>query len=682
MVGGYTASAIKVNSTSNKNSTNKVNAIKLPTASTGNNKTNTPTLPIAVDTTYKNNTITTPIVATKPTLPTVPTTITAPVVSTTSPINLGYQNNMSQYFDSNVVKPIQSISGGGSGGVTDEGVVIGNPNVNNDTFGGNVGTGNSVKVDTSYGSNATYGANTPLKTPVTSIVSTNKGNTQTTPTATDTGKNTATETPQTETIDSYEEFLMKQGETYQANLDKTNAAIDASKQAAIELAQQQQQRTEEAAEAERQRAVIDARSSYEQNKATYGANAEMLASMGLSGSGYSDYINSQAYATQRGETQSANALAQATKQEAKYTADAAILAAEQQASSDKLAADLSYSENMAANNEKLAQYKQQKADEAAAKEEQKAEDQKQYYAALLTSANTGEYTSEQLASLGAQYGLSEEQIADLQAAADKYESDSKQETYNTTYAQALQNISDYGADLDSDYLDNLLEMDLISKTQYDSLKAKYNKAVVESDSASFNTEKIDSAYESGQITETDYETQKQAWNSNIDTSSTFFNSGSMSVSEAKALLNKTINNGWCSEETKAALQETYESCYGKIATNASLNGKANSANDDYGDNFEIKVNGSTYKVEKGYDASDNLSRKLSENYRSEKGELPPTGAVMIYGGRVYMYLENNESNTYTWCCVQARKNSYAGSFKDMCTALGLITYSRGYKDGE
>ena len=59
-----------------------------------------------------------------------------------------------------------------------------------------------------------------------------------------------------------------------------------------------------------------------------------------------------------------------------------------------------------------------KADEAAAKEEKAAEEKKSYYTALLGSAIKGEYNAEQLAALGAQYGLSEEQIAQLQQAND------------------------------------------------------------------------------------------------------------------------------------------------------------------------------------------------------------------------------------------------------------------------
>ena len=314
----------------------------------------------------------------------------------------------------------------------------------------------------------------------------------------------------TGTVDTYEEFLLKQEGFYKEQLDKLNAQIEENKQNAIQQAELQRQETEAQAESERERGVINARSSYAQNLATYGANAEALASMGLSGSGYSDYLTQQAYATQRAETQNANAQAEATKLNAKYTADAATLAAEQQANSDKLNAELSYAENLQNNAEKLAQYQQQKADEAKAEEEQKYQnyltvldaaksgnytseeiaqiaqnygfdeamvesltnaastaqsDQKtdsttEYYAALLTSANSGDYTAEQLAELGKQYGLSEEQITSITDAANTY----KTNTQKSNYSNLMIDVENRATN--KTILDTALKNDNISQEQY------------------------------------------------------------------------------------------------------------------------------------------------------------------------------------------------------------------------
>lgn len=443
------------------------------------------------------------------------------------PQNLLYRDNLVN------LQPVGG-AGAGTGGVTNEGVILGNPNVERMPQ-------IKEKTDTSYSANLLNAAAKQPTTPITygqqlaaaaSPQQTPTGSAPDTSGGTGSTGSTGGSTVGSGEVDTYEEFLLKQEGFYKEQLDKINAQIEQNKQNALQQA-----------ESERERAVIDARSSYEQNKATYGANAEQLAAMGLSGSGYSDYLNQQAYATQRAETQNANAQAEATK-----------VAAEQQANSDKLNAELSYAENMQNNAEKLAQYQQQKAEEAKAEEEQK----KQYYAALLTSANTGEYTSEQIASLGAQYGLDEVQISQLQAAADKYKSDQQ----SLSYTEALQMISDYGADLDVSYLDTLLSTGSISQEQYNQLMAQYSKELVESgDVANADTDKIDDLHQSGQISDADYNKQKEQWNSQIDTSDAFFNSGSMSASEAKKQLDKIINNEWTSDENKKALQKTYDRLY-------------------------------------------------------------------------------------------------------------------------
>lgn len=109
-------------------------------------------------------------------------------------------------------------------------------------------------------------------------------------------------------------------------------------------AESQRVAAEQRADVERERGVVDARSSYEQNKASYGANAEAMGSMGLSGSGYSDYLNSKAYAQQRAETQAANAQADASKREARYTEDKARMQADSDYYQNKYNAEQAYSD--------------------------------------------------------------------------------------------------------------------------------------------------------------------------------------------------------------------------------------------------------------------------------------------------------------------------------------------------
>ena len=536
----------------------------------------------------------------------------------TIPQNLTYQNNLK-----NMTGIIRQ--GGASGGVTDEGVIVGNPNVEKmPTINRTTASGSNPQTAPSTAGQQPAAA-AQQQTPTESTPDTSGGTGATGSTGATGGSTTGSGE-----VDTYEEFLLKQEGFYKEQLDKLNAQIEQNKQNALQQA-----------ESERERAVIDARSSYEQNKATYGANAEQLAAMGLSGSGYSDYLNQQAYATQRAETQNANAQAEATK-----------LAAEQQANSDKLNAELSYAENMQGNAEKLAQYQQQKAEEAKAAEEQK----KQYYAALLTSANTGEYTSEQIASLGAQYGLDEAQISQLQAAADKYKSDQQ----SLSYTEALQMISDYGADLDVSYLETLLNTGSVSQEQYDQLMAQYSKELIESgDLANEDTDKIDDLHQSGQISEEDYNKQKEQWNSQIDTSDAFFNSGSMSASEAKKQLDKILNNEWTSEENKKALQKTYDSLYKVVTNDVRFNNDGgwwifgSTDMDDVGNNFSLIDNsGFKYRIESGDKVTDSAITSIARDVAD--------GSIFGLRGQIYY---KKDGNVYL---VRKRENSYGDHYTKLC----------------
>lgn len=61
--------------------------------------------------------------------------------------------------------------------------------------------------------------------------------------------------------------------------------------------------------ASREKTIVDAGAARAKQVGTYGANAERLASIGLTGSGYSDYLTAQAHSAYRGDVQAANALA-------------------------------------------------------------------------------------------------------------------------------------------------------------------------------------------------------------------------------------------------------------------------------------------------------------------------------------------------------------------------------------
>lgn len=445
------------------------------------------------------------------------------------PQRLSYRDNLVN------LQPVGG-TGAGAGGVTSEGVIVGNPNVEKmPTINRTTASGSKPQTSPmTYGQQLAAVAQQQTLTESTLDTSGGAGTTGST-------DSTGGSTTGSGAVDTYEEFLLKQEGFYKEQLDKLNAQIEENKQNAIQQA-----------ESERERAVIDARSSYAQNLATYGANAEQLAAMGLSGSGYSDYLNQQAYATQRAETQNANAQAEATK-----------LAAEQQANSDKLNAELSYAENMQGNAEKLAQYQQQKAEEAKAEEEQK----KQYYAALLTSANTGNYTAEQLAELGKQYGLSEEQITSITDAANTY----KANTQKSNYSNLMIDVENRA--INKTILDTALKNDNISQEQYNDLLSRYQtntyddySSVINTDFSQADTSVIDNAYNRGEITKTQYNNLKTQYNKGvanaITAASLFYSNGAaLDSSTAKAIVDKLVSTGWLTQDTKNKINNAYDQAY-------------------------------------------------------------------------------------------------------------------------
>lgn len=612
MVGGYT--------------NNNKYAVKLP-STVGSSKTPT------IDTSYKTNlggNLTSPVIGLGSSkLPTkIPTSVTAPSIKMPSITN---------QFNGSVVRVgAGGVGGGSSGGVTKEGVIIGGGAVNS-TFN-NISSGKKTTgTDLSYGANA--GVNTLDKS--NSLLESLKSQTNTQPITQPTTKPAAPQQPTTppeqteEHIDTYEEFIQKTKDTHKENLDKTNQLIDEQKQAALE-----------SAETARQRSIADARSSYEQNKATYGANAEALAGMGLSGSGYSDYINAQAYAQQRGDVQNANAVAAAER-----------TAAESEAGQKKLSAELSYSENIAKADEALIQYKQQESDK-----------KDSYYANLINYANNGTYTAEQLAQLGAQYGLSNEQLTTLQQAAAQYKTDKNNAYYtellsyanNGSYTadQLSQLGTSYGLDaaqiksltdaatkytenkqnanynqLSSnfagsvDYLESAKKNGDISETQYGQLVEMYQKTNYEQYSSDVtsgiaDTSAIDRAFKNGDISETQYNTLKSEWNKNVDTSASFFNynGSSLDYGSAKEAYEAVIKNSWCNEATKKAITDTYYKTYavniGKELLGGKVSDGANTVNINSG--YSSKQWGDFNGIDKTSDWQYTYAQKVVDDAKAGK----------------------------------------------------------------
>lgn len=123
----------------------------------------------------------------------------------------------------------------------------------------------------------------------------------------------------------YVNSITEQYQTGKINAETAkNLLLDAAeenRQTAYAAADRQLEESNAIADQTRERAIVDANSSYQQNLAGYGANAEAMANMGLTGSGYSDWLNAAAYAQNRGDVQAANAQSETAKRDAKYIAD-------------------------------------------------------------------------------------------------------------------------------------------------------------------------------------------------------------------------------------------------------------------------------------------------------------------------------------------------------------------------
>lgn len=188
-----------------------------------------------------------------------------------------------------------------------------------------------------------------------------------------------------------------------------------------------------AAEAARERGIVDASTAYRQMLATYGANAEKLAGMGLTGSGYSDYLSGKAYATSRAEAQNAN-----------KEADAAIRSAES-----------SYSQALgqAKYNKMMAEADAENTYSQALLNAEISRDTGKYEASTAGAASgtsnynrlrieiTGDASDDDIAAYADEYGFTPEQVAELTRIRDNKKSSAAESTRTEGFNSARMNIT-------------------------------------------------------------------------------------------------------------------------------------------------------------------------------------------------------------------------------------------------
>lgn len=403
---------------------------------------------------------------------------------------------------------------------------------------------------------------------------------------------------------TYAQYLEQSKGNAENIYNKSVAAIDKSSADALTKIEE-----------DRQAGIRNANAAYEQSKATYGANAESLRRMGLTGSGYSDYLTASAYAASRGEIANVNAMAQDLSR-------AATSEAEQQ----KLAALTTYEDNLRDINEKSVLYSEQEREKAEAKDAEKT----RAYNELLIGIDSGEFKDkETIRQLALNSGLSYEEAEQL---GQKAQTKIAQEQDNN-YATYLENID--------------------------------NGEIMPSDIAKIEADKT-----SGKLSEIGYENLKEAYLNMIDSGDDFFTDdyGDLSQASAEAKMQKLLSTGWVTEddqiykELQAAYNKKYVDPYtaktgetGNILSKvaSAISGNENGvmakrlANDytvgshlnldNVGRNIAINIDSKTYKLESGgrvesqqtYDALKTAAKDVPEN------------TLFTYGNNLYVKRGNN-----------------------------------------
>lgn len=420
---------------------------------------------------------------------------------------------------------------------TDEGVITGNSNVNNSTFN-NITPSETTSTATTTTETTTSGSNSILSkltsgsfaSGVRDLISRLFGTKNATTTTDTTVKNTsgtagsgttyaenigtgttaadnsetsgenatttATTTPETTTAENNAGATTENTGNAESTTEKTLTYAEYMEMLKQEAAESKAAADKEA-EIAKERAMVDAQSSYAQNQATYGANAETMAQMGLTGGGYSDYLQAQAYAQKRSDVQQANVVESATKAQNRATYQDYVNSV-----NEKLAEKALYEEQLA---DERAYNEKQTQEQREYEEKQSAESKKDsVYATLwegVLNTDTA-YTAEAIRVLGEEYGLSESQITTLQNLLEATLTKSDEDASAAIRDSALEDISINGGDVADGYLDGLKDLGLSDED------AEKVRNAISSSVSSSATAEIDSAIQSGDIDSLEYTLSK------------------------------------------------------------------------------------------------------------------------------------------------------------------------------
>lgn len=306
---------------------------------------------------------------------------------------------------------------------------------------------------------------------------------------------------------SYEDYIAEMKKGYQEQLDAANKQAEQTKA----------------------RAMANAENAYAQNKATYGTNAETLAQMGLTGGGYSDYLQAQAYAQKRADAQAATAQEIASKSNNQATYQQYITAM-----NEKLAEKALYEEQL----EEQRKYNEQKTAEQREYERQQLEEQRKYNEEQTASSkkqnvfdslwsgvqdtNTT-YTEEAIDGIAKEYGLSDDQVASLKTLLKNTKNKASEEKSKAILESALANVDAAATGSLDEYLDGLQKLGLSDED-----RATYEKTIREQ-MGNNTVDTINDSISKGDVTSLDY---------NIATAEDYYTKGYISKEQLQTVYNK------------------------------------------------------------------------------------------------------------------------------------------------
>lgn len=582
----------------------------------------------------------------------------------------------SKQFDGSVVGTANGgFSSQNKGGVSDEGIIADNPKVDNSTFNTNVGSGSSVSVSPTVskkpetqqnipnsGNEITTG-NTGTKVDTNVSVNESTGVVEQKPVTAPTTPTTDAKTEETPVM-TYEEYIAEQ-----------KAIEEEKRKAALKQAQ-----------VYKERAAADAQASYMQNMSAYGVNAENMAKMGLTGGGYSDYLNAQAYAQKRDDMQVASATELAMKQQAETTYADGIAAlnkekfayqqSEKQNKTNAYNSLLGYA--MDANSGLTEESIRSMAQSAglseseiqniigtmnASKSDAESKENKKYSTSTynmlweaVQDPNTT-YTEEGIRALAKKVGMSEEDTNGLismfkstqarkteaekkvqEEQAQEEQDEFRENSASTTSATISYIVANGGGQME--YIESI--KGTLTEDDYNKLVTQNQKSTYEyytvalSSGNNISTSEVDTLYKNGNLSEPQYNDIKALWNNTKGKAENYgfvdSSGNALAYEDAKKLLETVKSGTWHDEVNKKAIESMFMRQYAEqIGEELSKNGGCTSKTVDiFASDFKTKNFGDYTDMGKSGTGQENYAQSIVSDAKAGKIQ-PGQYVIMNYG---------------------------------------------------